>query len=128
MKITDETTLQEACDYAVLKIVEQGGQCVDEFDSCVYSKEGKHCAIGWLIDCTNTELASFGGSVNGMIDDFSGLLPKVVRDNLSILCVLQRFHDHRLKLRRVHHLERLSQLIDVSAPQYQQWVEMGDNK
>ena len=46
----DKMTLQEAFDYAVQKIVEQGGRCIDNH-MCVYGNtRGMHCAVGWLLD------------------------------------------------------------------------------
>lgn len=119
-------TLQEACDYAVLKIVEQGGECLDELTGkCVYGDGvGKHCAVGWLLDHNNEQLMKFTGGIHDLLDEFDNI-PSIFSENLSTFTELQDFHDVQLEGEREHCLECLSFDIDITAPQYRQWVEMG---
>ena len=64
----DNMTLQEAVDYAMFKIVEQGGRCRSLQGLCAYGNaEGKHCAVGWLLDEDNQELMGFNGGVYNLV-------------------------------------------------------------
>ena len=124
-------TLQEACDYAVLKIVGQGDRCmVKEEPStpiCAYSDgEGNHCAVGWLLDKENKSLMGYRCGVVNMSEDFKDTVPKVVLDNQEAFSELQRFHDATYRSQRYFHLDRLSKEVDTSAPQYQEWIDMGE--
>lgn len=76
----DKMSLQEACDFAVSKIVEQGERCVTIYDgniSCSYGNEGLHCLVGWLLDKENSELMNFRGEL--VDEDFKNLLPELIR-------------------------------------------------
>ena len=121
-------TLQEACDYAVFKIVEQGGQCLDYKQRCRYgNQEGMHCAVGWLLDHDDEQLMSCGDTVLSLVKiSEDGELPSVIYENEVALSKLQYFHDDKTSSSRMDVLQGLSAYIDISAPQYQQWVEMGD--
>lgn len=121
-------TVQEACDYAVAKIVEQGKQCLAEGDMalCRYSHDGNHCAVGWLLGDIDTAVIE-GSSVERLIDNQDKRLPTVVPSNKDVFSQLQSFHDMNDKEVRMEHLERLQVLgIDTDKPQWQQWVEMGE--
>ena len=113
-------TLQEACDYAVTKIVEQGGKCTDKHGNCKYKNGTKHCAVGWLLDHDNADQMDYANDVIHMARNIP--VPKLIADNVQAFAVLQRFHDSRLNTRL--HLVALKRYIDTSAPQYQQWVDL----
>ena len=121
-------TVQEACDYALAKIVEQGGRCYDDYeDYCLYSdNSGKHCAVGWLLPHDDEDLMEYGGTVDWLIVDYPYKVPSLIEKKVLTFRVLQKFHDTRLSSVRKQRIEDLQQKgIDTSAPQYQQWVEMG---
>ena len=121
-------TLQEACDYAVFKIVEQGKQCLDYKLRCRYgNQEGNHCAVGWLLDHGDERLMKCGDTVMTLVSTYGdGELPSVIYENKSALRNLQYFHDDKTASSRRGVLRDLSVSIDTSAPQYKQWIEMGD--
>lgn len=127
----NKLSLQEACDYAVAKIVEQGVQCVDGWDQCVYGNDkGQHCAIGWLLNPDDKEISNFMGEafsadVEVLAEEVREHLPAVVTHNLAIMKTLQQFHDTNRGVIRRYLLESLAANIDVDSPQYNEWVEMG---
>jgi hypothetical protein len=123
----DTCTLQEACDYAVFKIVEQGGQCMRDVNSCAYGNDvGEHCAIGWMLDHDDKQLMKCGDDVNALVCTYdAGQLPGIIYENLEPLDLLQVFHDVDHSKCRANNLSELSKHINTTAPQYQQWVEMG---
>lgn len=137
-------TIQQAADYAVKKIVEQGGQCMapmrpdDEDDDeleCAYSDDhGNHCAIGWLLDHDNPALMTYKGSLQSMadmcwagFDDYP--LPELIKENINFFNALQDFHDEKFASRREVILEDLQEnwgdSINFSSNHWQQWVNMG---
>jgi len=121
-------TAQEACDYSVQKIVEQGGRCIND-GICAHSDgQGNHCAIGWLLDPDNEELMNYAGGVQGVVDDFPDDVPEIIKDNIDLFSTLQVFHDQPGPLNREDWRDRLrdNHKIDTSAPHWQQWVDMGD--
>ena len=122
----DKMTVQEAVDFAVKKIVEQGGRCVDN-GSCLYGYEDKHCAVGWLLDEEDDELMEAGGGVIDMSDGYADTIPDLITDNLDVFIQLQGFHDYRSKDNRVVRLDSLNSLgIDTSGEHFQQWTDMGE--
>ena len=129
----DKLSLQEACDYAVEKIVEQGERCVDN-GGCRYSLVDEetggyiHCAVGWLLDEEDDDLMDAVYGVGELADQYGDKVPKLIQDNLYTFRVLQGFHDARKKHHRVESVKQLSKYhnIDTSPPQYQQWVDMGE--
>ena len=134
-------TPQEAADYAVKKIVQQGGQCMAPLHSdnddltCAYSDDkGNHCAIGWLLDHSNANLMTYKGSLQSMYDvcscdlkDYP--LPELIKDNINFFNALQEFHDEKTSGRRKTSLEDLQDnwgdSIVFSAKHWQQWINMG---
>lgn len=122
-------TVQEACDYAVFKIVEQGERCLSNGGSCAYSdRHGSHCAVGWLLDTTHPNLMNYSGSVRGLIREHEELVPEVIKQNTSLFVILQMFHDVASQADRKEALVGLNDKgINTDAPQYKQWVEMGDD-
>ena len=120
-------TLQEACDYAVFKIVEQGKRCVSVLGLCAYGNDNdNHCAVGWLLDHNNKQLMYSGDHVENLIRFHKNDLPIVVVYNLSFMLEFQDFHDCFSQKKRQVILNELSSYINTTAPQYQQWVEMGE--
>lgn len=122
----ETATLQEAVDYAVKKIVEQGGACETPNGACMYGDgKGRHCAVGWLLDHENEELMRFDGSVFGLVIQNGVSIPALVRDNQQVMHTLQRFHDMDSYLDRLNNLEVLkAQGIDTSGEHFQQWLNM----
>lgn len=118
------TTVQEACDYAVQKIVEQGGPSENAEGLCVYDNgEGRCCAVGWLIP---EHLRSCVGAVTRLISMYGDEVPQIIRDHLEVFKTLQSFHDSKRRDLRQFKMFDLQDLgIDTSAPQWKQWVEMG---
>ena len=120
-------TAQEACDYSVQKLVEQGKRCMND-GTCAYGDgQGNHCAIGWLLDPDNKELMNYDESVQDVVEDFPDDVPKVIKDNIDLFSELQAFHDQPDSLIREYYRNRLrdNYKIDTSAPHWQQWVDMG---
>lgn len=127
MKPINEMSLQEACDYAVKKIVEQGEMSICSDNICVYeNSNGSRCAVGWLID--DAEVRKFSGSLSSLLSSkHYDKLPKIFKDehNQYVFGLLQLFHDLKTKLLRADYLEQLSTCIDTSNPVYASWVQMG---
>ena len=122
----DKMSLQEAMDYSVLKIVEQGGRCLDENGGCSYGEGSMHCAIGWLLDEDNLALMESGATPSGLVKTFPTEVPRLIADNIIPFEELQSFHDCALQYSRKGYMEDLESLgIDTSAPQWAAWVEMG---
>jgi len=122
----DKMTVQEAVDYTVLKIVEQGGRCLNEKGKCRYADSDHHCPVGWLLDPDDKSLMEFTGSVYGLTQHPELNIPTLIHQNVTVFGDLQNFHDKAEKYKRVLCLGYLSEVIDTSAPQYQQWVNMGE--
>ena len=122
-------TVQEACDYSVQKLVEQGGRCYDVVDGdCMYGDgHGKHCAIGWFLGPDDEDLMKYEGYVRGLSQKFSGRIPQVIKDQVEIFVCLQEFHDdsHSNDRERCRKVLRDNYKIDTSAAHWQQWIDMG---
>lgn len=123
----DKMSLQEACDYAVLKIVEQGRRCLENgLGMCRYSNDsGEHCAVGWLLDHEDEELMSAMCGVEDLINHSQNKAPELIQDNVKVFELLRWFHDTITKANRQRNLDDLSKHIDTTPPQYHQWVDMG---
>lgn len=125
------TTVQEACDYAVKKIVEQGKQCANADGNCIYDDtQGNHCAIGWLLSDELLILSSdISGGVRVLISEFGDYVPIMIRENVELFNTLQKFHDSDSKTYRKRIQEQLNEdhAIDTSAPHWQQWIDMATN-
>ena len=123
---------QEACDYSVQKLVEQGGRCYHKARGrCLHSDgQGNHCAIGWFLDPDNEDLMNYVQGVRDVVDDFQDEIPQIIKDNLDLFSELQRFHDQPYSIIREMCRDGLrdNYKIDTSAPHWQQWVDMGDNQ
>lgn len=127
-ELVDQMTLQEACDYSVKKIVEQGDRCMSACNiyKCAYTdREGKHCAVGWLLDEDNEELMNFEGNVVSLCKQFGEDIPQLIRDNLHLFWHLQGFHDASYEEDRLTRLGKLSVIgVDTSGDHWKQWVTM----
>ena len=122
-------TLQEACDYALFKIVEQGTQCMSSKGGCAYGdEEGNHCVVGWLLDTDNAELMDCGDDVGELVKAYWDDVPSLVIKHSHFMMEFQDFHDDATSLGRAHVLRNLSKHIETDAPQYKQWVEMGEQE
>jgi len=131
------TNLQEACDYAVAKIVEQGKRCtINGTCSYGYFAEGKpaeHCAMGWLIPeeyPPGHSIWDHKGPATVLLEDFfdEDVWPDFfdTRRAGDVLEILQEFHDNTGQWARNNCLRRLrDEGIDTIAPQYTAWVCLG---
>ena len=122
-------TVQEACDYAVNKIVEQGRRCMEGI-TCIYSDGGNgRCFIGWLLDGDLTDLTQVKGTVSCLAVDplTKDMVPELISRNRNLFMTAQRFHDSPERAHRESSLRSLGVYgLDVKTnPNYQQWVEMG---
>jgi hypothetical protein len=124
-------TVQEACDYAVKKIVEQGCRCM-QWNDCSYvgvngeTGETIHCAVGWLLP-DDSELMDIPQSIKDMIDNYGDKVPAIIRNNREVFKNLQSFHDGESRHYREAFGERLAKEgIDTTPEQYQQWVDLGN--
>jgi hypothetical protein len=119
-------TVQQSFDYVVDKIVQQGGQCLGE-KSCAYGNvDGKHCAIGWLLDHDNMEVMHYGAGLRSLVDDYPEAVPQIVKDNFQFFSRLQDFHDVDpavIRLKISVELEK-DYGIDISNPNVQLWIDM----
>ena len=122
----DTCTVQEACDYAVYKIVEQGKQCNAEGGyKCLYSDgKGNHCAVGWLLDHEDKELMEVDGSIRGIVKDSRFRIPKLIRQHLYQFTALQDLHDAGPYERELMLTRLEAEGIDTSKPQYEQWLRV----
>jgi hypothetical protein len=119
--------IQEACEFAVTKIVAQGGRCIigNEADyccACAYANGDRHCAVGWLFVGNYEHLMDSNMSLRTLVT--RGELDSFFIENVETLSLLQSFHDASLKHERERFLKFLSDKIDVSNPVFQKWVEM----
>ena len=131
--------LQTALDYAVHKMVEQGGRSLKALGTCAYSDGcGKRCAIGWLLnDAEIQPLSDVVAAVDeldtevlriqdGHIGAVAVELPDLISENMEIMIVFQQFHDSDFN-NRPSKRKRLSKLgVDVSAPAWIIWEGMRD--
>ena len=123
-------TAQEACDYSVQKLVEQGKRCMND-GTCAYGDgQGNHCAIGWLLDPDNKALMNYDESVQEVVDEFQDDVPQIIKDHVCLFGDLQKFHDYAGRIWREEWRDRLrdNYKIDTSAPHWQKWVDMGANQ
>ena len=118
-------TLQEACDYVVTRLVEQGDRCMKE-DNCVYGDgNGNHCAVGWLLDHSDNDLMGRTVTIYGLVEFYRDKVPMIIKRNIEVFELLQSFHDSMQKHQRILILQRLKEHIDVSNPVYSKWVDLG---
>lgn len=122
--------LQEIVDYAVKKIVEQGGRCLNGLGNCAYGDyEGNHCAVGWLLDEDNNSHMCATGGVGNLINahEHDPYFPRVFKENKYLFQELQRFHDAKFICKRILARGSLAKYdIDTSGKHFQQWVNMGE--
>lgn len=113
-------TVQEACDYAIKQLVNQGKRCVN--GDCVYDDgNGNHCAIGWLLDHDDGDLMGFVGGFMHLMVEHKGKLPTLIRKNAEVFDRLQDVHDdpHRYNLEM---LERMG--VDTSGNHWEEWMRI----
>ena len=123
----DAMTLQEAMDYAVSKMVEQGKQCTESDGGCVYGNENnEHCGVGHLLDSDNPALMGYVGGVHSLIGSFktAGILPKLIENNPDAFAILQAFHDYDSKERRKSAAAelRVTKGISTDNPNWEAWI------
>ena len=126
----NKMTAQELCDYAVSKIVEQGGRSVSKSKSSrclMMDAEGRRCAFSWLLDGDDPACMGFGASASAFLYGYPGKSPKALVEDPGIAVTLQLFHDTTIKESRILRAKELNDLgISTDAPQYQQWIDMGE--
>ena len=124
--------LSEALNFAVKKIVEQGGRCLvtnEVNSSCAYASGSKHCAVGWLLDHNNPEMMRFEGTVQELIEVFEDKIPEVISKNPDEFSELQMFHDVSEKEKRRERLKLLKMYapdVDYSGDHWETWINMGE--
>ena len=123
-------TVQEAVEYAVEKIVAQGGMCMSDDDiMCLYSIKGVdniHCAVGWLLDHSKCDFSDYKGDLMSLIGN-GYPVPEIVKNNSFTFSLLQSFHDMDYKHRRLQVIQSLKRKgIDTSNPAFEVWVNMGE--
>jgi hypothetical protein len=122
-----EMNLQESFDYLVNKIAQQGVQCLDEDEDCVYGNDrGQHCGIGWLLDSENKTLMEHCGTVTNMIENYPDLVPETLKNNATCFNMIQTFHDFRGDLQRRSIANAIHKIfdIDISNPNVEKWIKM----
>jgi len=124
-------TLQEAMDYAVQRIVEQGGRCGKDEGGhfrCLYGDgNGRHCGVGWLLPEDDPALMKTRMGIEGLVIAKRDRLPQMVAENVWAMSTLQRFHDAVTRRVRESCRKELSCLgIDTSGPHWQAWIDMGE--
>jgi len=124
-------TLQEACDYAVKKMVAQKSRCKDG-EGCLYFDGDRRCAVGWLLDAgglTEEDITCWGGVVNLVRNSQQRLPPKLrsfLEAHALALAALQRFHDKDSRAERAaaaHDLQ-VYHGVDTSGEAWQEWVKL----
>lgn len=122
----NKLSVQEACDFAVSQLVDQKLRCVG-YTGCAYKIGYRRCAIGWLIadeEIERWENASESVEevlrVLSLKANFFDAAPTQFWTNF------QDFHDSTDRIQRKWFLKDLEDVIDTSAPQYQEWVDIGD--
>ena len=125
IKEVDAMTVQQAIEYSLDKLVQQGERCRDGH-VCTYGDgEGNHCAVGWLLDARAEALMRYEGSVREIAGKFS--IPELIKNNIEVFSLLQAFHDDARGHGRRNILNRLSELdVDISHPNFQAWVDLGE--
>lgn len=121
--------LSEAFNFAVKKIVEQGSQCLNKKDECVYGSANKHCAVGWLLDHNNTNLMEYEGDVYDICNEFDSGIPSIIFEDRVAFVKLQYFHDvfkaeDREKV--FNELKSIRPEVDYSGDHWQTWINMGE--
>jgi hypothetical protein len=122
----DAMTVQQAIDYSLDKLVKQGKRCM-EGSNCVYGDgEGKHCAIGWLLNSGDIALMAYEESVMGLVK-YCHCVPDLIIRNADTFHSFQRFHDESTKGDREIQLHELTAAgIDTSHPNFQAWLDLGE--
>lgn len=128
-------TVQEACDYAVKRLVEQKGQCVVSIQTdlgtyrnfCSFGDgKGNHCAIGWLEPDNESLMGCSGGLMEACEGDF--IESELIKANMEEFIALQNFHDEHpgQPRRRIMEIMEEKYSIDTSGKHWQDWVDMGE--
>lgn len=126
-------TAQEACDYVMQKLVQQGGPCM-QGSECVYDDgKGNHCAVGWLLATPPYDaLLEFTGDVIELIDEFGTQIPAIIYNNRYVFAALQAIHDEGSSFSGFTVKKALNSLyadlnllgIKTTAPQWQGWIDI----
>jgi hypothetical protein len=124
----DKMTLQQAMDYSINKLVEQGVQCMD-YGGCYYGDdEGRHCAVGWLLDEDNEELMDSFGTLDETIKNHPESIPSLLDKHSEAFETLQELHDSDRTADRKIILKDMTEKygIDIETnPNWNKWVLLG---
>jgi hypothetical protein len=124
----DKMSLQEAMDFSINKIVEQGGRCMID-NNCAYgNNKGQHCAVGWLLDEDNVALMRAGGGVSSLVLNHAPALPQLILENEKQFRCLANFHDSPIgdRMNSLSYSELKAGGIDVTTnPNWDKWLDMG---
>jgi hypothetical protein len=127
IKEVDEMTVQEAIEYSLDKLIQQGKRCMlGSGMGCAYAdREGNHCAIGWLLDSKNENLMGFRGSAED-ISRVNGV-PLLIGEYAKVFNLFQSFHDAQTKNERLMCMNSLMEYgINVSSINFQAWADLGE--
>ena len=138
LEVANQMTMQQLCDYAIQKMVEQGERCgvagspetITGAFNCAYGIGEKHCGIGWMLDPTNKRVMDYLGDVESLNYILPEIVPRAIKDNLEFAKEFQTLHDEPRQSVRTEILSTLhyDYKLDISNPAYQQWVGMGDEE
>ncbi len=115
----ESCTLKEAIEYSLNKLIEQGGACMRHGDFhttpfCAYSDgQGKHCAIGWLLDHKNYILMEFEGGVRELKNKFGFMLPRIINQEINVFNSFQYIHDIAAIYRRDQAIDIVNLQLDI---------------
>lgn len=128
-ELVDQMTLQEAFDFAVTKIVEQGCRAMmDAGHRCAYlNSEGHRCAASWLLDETNKRMMKENVRVTDLVHEYEDDVPKLMLNNSLAFDYLQLFHDQPYSHERIIISNELTERfdIDTTGKPWKDWIEMG---
>ena len=126
---TTGKTIQQVSDEIAAKVIGQGGQSISSNGFCLYDDEkGRHCAVGWLMEKGSDAMKKLGG-LSDLLErptdiDF-GVNDEFIRENKTVLCVLQSLHDSRYKRYRLDSIRCLKVDHEIDTTAWTPWVEMG---
>jgi hypothetical protein len=124
-------SLQEAADYVVTKIVEQGGQSKKpNSEECMYfGPDDRRCAIGWLLDDDiDPQIKNYWGGLSSLLQDYDLQSLEFLREETDFFATLQEFHDACIQKHRVYFAERLHDdygIDTVTNLNWNKWIKMG---
>jgi hypothetical protein len=120
-------SVQDIAIYAVTKIVEQKGRCVNTDNMCLYKSGDMRCAIGWLLEGYSEDVYKFLGPVRELRTAYD--IPAIIDDNIDFFDELQKFHDTVVATDTsviYFVITNLSKYIPLEHPIFQQWLNINN--